>query len=207
MTTVPRLWPQATIVCLATGPSLTAADVDACRGRARLIAIKDAIRLAPDADVLYGAGGDNARWWQKHGPTLQAFAGLRYALHDDAATWATVLRNTGPTGLERDPGGLKTGKNSGYQAINLAVHLGAARILLLGYDQYQAPNGPKYFFGNRPATDQNRSPFVDFLPTFETLVAPLQALGVSVVNCSRETKLTCFPRRPLAEVLDAEVAA
>jgi len=44
---VPRLWPGETFVCLASGPSLTQADVDYCRGKARVIAIKDVLHLAP----------------------------------------------------------------------------------------------------------------------------------------------------------------
>ena len=50
---MPRLSDGGTIVCLATGPSLTQADVDAVRGQAdAVIAISDAVDLAPWADVL-----------------------------------------------------------------------------------------------------------------------------------------------------------
>ena len=36
---------------------------------------------------------------------------------------------------------------------------------------------------------------------FPTLVAPLRAAGVEVVNCSRSTRLDCFPRGTIEEVL------
>lgn len=200
--TVQCLWPGATIVCIASGPSLTPADVDYCRGRARVLAVKDAIRLAPWADALYGAGADGGGWWKRNGPAISWFEGPRFTLDPAAAAWATVLRDTGFTGLDTDPSGLKTGKNSGYQAINLAVHLGAARIVLLGYDLQEGAGGKQRWFGNHPW--QTRSwfelgPMV--APLFETLVAPLQALGVRVVNASRATRLTCFDRAPIDQAL------
>jgi hypothetical protein len=196
---VPCLWPGETIVCLGAGPSLTQADVDACRGRARVIAIKHAIEKAPWADVLYGAGKDRGQWWQRIGPTLTSYAGLRYTLDEAAAQWATVLQHDVVSeGLDARPTHLRTGHHSGYQAINLAVHLGAAKVVLLGYDM-QRTHGQDHWFG----AHHHRvvPPFELFLRTFPTIVEPLRARGVTVVNASRETALDIFPRLPLEEAL------
>jgi len=193
---VPRLWPGATIVCLGGGPSLTREDVAHCEGRARVIAINDAYLLAPWADVLYAC---DARWWRWH-QGVPGFAGLKYGLERECRHFkgVQVLEQTGIEGLEAAPTGLRTGKNSGYQAINLAVHLGAARVVLLGYDM-QRTGGREHWFGNHP--NGSRSPYDAFARRFASLVQPLRALGVSVVNCSRHTALTAFPRQPLLEVL------
>ncbi len=193
---VPRSWEGETAVLLGTGPSLTQADVDACRGTARILAIKDAIQWAPDADCWYGC---DAPVWAYYGPRCLAFAGLKYTLDPKAAAWAQVLQNTGFTGLESTPTGLRTGKNSGYQGIGLAVHLGVRRIVLLGYDLQADPNGRTHVIARPYST--RVSPFRDFLPLFATLVAPLAALGIPIINASRETALTCFPRLSLAEAL------
>ncbi len=189
---VPRLWPESTIVCLAGGPSLTPADVDACRDRGvRVIAIKEAIRLAPWCDLLYAC---DAKWWNHYGPTL-TFQGPRYSL--EPQQYAVKLRETGPTGLELDPTGLRTGRNSGYQAINLAVHLGARQIILLGYD-LQPDGRQDHWFGQHP---WKLRPCYGWEPLFETLVAPLAAAGVSVLNASRRTLLTCWPHMSIDEAL------
>jgi hypothetical protein len=193
--TVPRAWEGQTAVCLATGPSLCQADVDACRGRAKLLAIKDAIRLAPDADCWYGC---DAKVWKHYGDRVR-FDGPKYTLDPQAAPWAGVLRNTGFLGLETVPSGLKTGKNSGFQAINLAVHFGVTRIILLGYDMRVGAKGQTHFT-KRPYSS-TLSPFAAFLPLFETLIAPLQALGIRIINATRSTALTCFPRLTLDEAL------
>lgn len=190
---VERLWPGSTVVCLGSGPSLTKADVESVRGRARVIAVNDTYRLAPWADVLYAC---DSKWWRWH-KGVPTFAGLRYSLDLRAQAFGvSVLRNSGMTGLEPDPSALKTGHNSGYQAINLAVHLGAERIVLLGYDMRG-----DHFFGSHP--DQSRPPFALCLKRFQTLVEPLAAAGVTVINASRKTALTVFPCASLESVLEA----
>jgi hypothetical protein len=194
---VPCLWPNSAVVCIAGGPSLTEADVAFCQGKARVIAINDAYRLAPWADVLYAC---DASWWHWH-KGVPSFTGPKYALQAAAAHWpgVTVLRNTGEQGLEVDPSGLRTGRNSGYQAINLAVHLGATRILLLGYDMQLGPQGERHWFGDHP--HRRDSPYDAFLERFASIVEPLGQLGVSVINCTRRTALMVFPQQALAEAL------
>lgn len=199
---VPALWPGDTFVCIGSGPSLTQSDVDACRGRAPVIAIKDVIRLAPWADVLYGAGDDalGDTWWKRHGPSL-TFPGLRYCMDPRARAWASVLKMDGERGLTDKRDSLTTGGHSGYQAINLAVHLGATRIVLLGYD-LQSRGGVQHFFGEHQHGAPGRKlPFDLFQFHFPSMVPALAARGVTVVNASRETALTIFPRVSLEEAL------
>ncbi len=196
--TVPALWPGETVVCLGGGPSLTQADVDACRGRARVIAVNDAYRMAPWADVLYGC---DAAWWNAH-KGVTTFSGLKYSLEPKAAIWpgVQILRNAGREGLCLERDALCTGSNSGYQAINLAVHLGAIKVVLLGYDM-QATNGKSHWFGEHPSPLARGSQYSRFRRHFATLPKPLQAAGVTVVNASRVTALTAFPCLPLEEAL------
>jgi hypothetical protein len=196
---VPRLWPGETFVCLGSGPSLTQADVDACRGRARVIAIKNTVEMAPWADVLYGAGSDAGgnTWWSREGASLQ-FDGLRYTLDPQARNYASVLTLGPEGGLTSDPGQLAHGHHSGYQAINLAIHLGAARVVLLGYDMQQT-DGKDHYFGKHP--HEKRLPYALFMMWFPSIVPALEERGVSVVNASRETALDLFPRMNIYEAL------
>lgn len=198
MITVPKLWPGSTIVCIGGGPSVTPADVDALRGLARVIAINDAYRLAPWADVLYAC---DQKWWGWH-QGAPSFTGPKYSIESSIpVTWpdVQVLKNTGQFGLELDPSGLRTGLNSGYQAVNLAKHLGAAKILLLGYDM-SADGTQTHWFGEHP--DGQPSPFPQMRDAFDTIVEPLQAAGVTVINCSRRTALRAFACAPLEQELD-----
>lgn len=197
---VPRQWPGSTIVCLATGPSLNQADVDACRDRARVIAIKDAYNLAPWADVVYGAGVDQTKWWQRNGKrVVAAHQGLRFTLDPAAAEWASLLQWGAEQGLSTDPARLALGRNSGYQAINLAVLLGAAKIILLGYDMKRAAGEQENFFVGPTKGPVHR--YAEWQPFFRTLLDPLARLGVSVINCTPDSALECFPKMTLAEAL------
>lgn len=211
--TAPELWPGATFVCIAGGPSLTIAQVEACRERecagskVRVIAINDAYRLADFADVLYFC---DDKWWQWHNKKLAGWKGLIVrmdgGLYNFGDARLKVMKNVDTGGLCEARDGLNTGRNSGYQAINLAVHLGARRILLLGYDM-QAPlvNGkPKnHWFGDHPG---GTSPgvYTDMLPWFDTLVKPLAKLGIEILNCTPGSALRSFPLRSLDEALPME---
>ena len=201
---VSRLWPGETVICLGSGPSLTQADVEVCRGQARVIAVNTSYQLAPWADAIYAC---DERWWQWH-KGVPGFPGLKYALETGAARFpgVQVLQNTGIRGLETSPHGLKNGRNSGYQAIGLAYHLGASRILLLGYDMQIGPDHQERWHGAhdphaKTDPDQFMRRMAMFREVFESIVRPLQNAGVRVVNCTRQTALTVFPQMALEEAL------
>jgi hypothetical protein len=92
------------------------------------------------------------------------------------------------------------GMNSGYQAINLAYLMGATHIVLLGYDM-QPTGGKQHWFGEHP--DELRTGPLQsmFAPKFVRLALDLEAAGIRVTNCTRETALTCFKRASLQETL------
>jgi hypothetical protein len=170
----------------------------------RVICINDSYRLAPWADVLYSS---DRRWWP-HYKGVASFEGSKFGVgsgHGKANPFTgypeiRVLKNTGYSGLETEPNGLRTGRNSGYAAINLAVHLGAARILLLGYNMSHQ-NGA-HFFGNHPAgLNQSAGLYPSFRRSFDSLVEPLKAAGVEVINCTPNSSLHTFPMRNLRDVL------
>jgi len=125
---------------------------------------------------------------------------MKFALTKMSSAYGvTVLRNTGASGLEHDPTGLKNGRNSGYQAMNLAVHFGVTRIVLLGYDMAPGKEGRAHWHTDHPV--RLASSYRHFRKQFETLLAPLAKVGVEVVNCTRRTALECFPCAPLESVL------
>lgn len=204
---LPRLCDGGTVFCLATGPSLTSFDVDAVRGHGTVIAVNDAHQLAPWADVLYSSD----RYWWNYYRGVPGFKGVRATIEFSPGRYAKelakvapamfFLKNTGHQGVETNPAGIRTcGQNSGGAAVNVAVHLGAKRIVLLGYD-CGVPGSKRHFFGDHPRPLNQISPFPTWRTAFEQMRAPLDALGIEVVNCSRSTSITAFRCAPLAEVL------
>jgi len=88
------------------------------------------------------------------------------------------------------------GGNSGHQAVHLAYNLGASRIILLGYDF----GGEGHWFGDHPGSLRSGHAFNKWLAEMAYLAQALAAQGVEVINCSRETAITCFPRKSIAEI-------
>lgn len=201
---VPRLMSAGTVAVLGSGPSLCRADVEACRVLEGVICVNDTYKLAPWALALYAA---DEKWWTWHSGA-PAFAGrYRYTLAGEVARkWKGVvaLRRGSETGLSSDRTRVALGRNGVYQAINVAVHFGASRILLLGVDMSLGPRADgkgksDHFFGHHP--DNTKPEFAECLRRFETLVRPLRDAGVEILNCSRRTALTAFPCVPLEEAL------
>jgi hypothetical protein len=212
---VPRLWPGCTMVILASGWSLASGhlqpmgvnrwltpDVEFIRGKARVIAINNGYQLAPWADVLYAC---DHRWWQWHSG-VPAFEGKKFALTTLSGRWpgVTVLKRGGTDGLALNPNSLATGSNGGHQAINLAVHLGATRIILLGYDMQRGPKGQEHWHPDHP--QKGRNPYPQWRRLMATLVKPLQDRSIEVLNCTRSTALECFPCARLEDVLTEPMA-
>lgn len=170
---------------LATGPSLTQSDVDAVRGL-KVIAVSDAYKLAPWADVLYSS---DARWFWAH-PEAKSFAGLRCCLEEVKG----VTRIDGQGLVGENP------SNSGFHAVNLAVRYGAKRIVLLGFDM-KAQKERTHFFGKHPAQLERPHPYKQWIKNFTALAADLSARGIEVINCTPGSALKCFPKMELADVL------
>lgn len=175
---------------------------------------------------MYFADG---RWWEWHDAGVacktlglsaaevqqrfREFAGQKVSIWgneshkilDDAVF---RLRNAGDDHkggvLSTQPNGLATGRNSGFQAINLAVLAGAARILLLGYDMKARAEQP-HWFGDHPLPTSPRT--IDgFVHGYNKLARHMPP-GVEIINCSADTALTCFPRAAIESVLPDPLAA
>ena len=190
-----------TIVVLGCGESLTQADVDYCRGKAEVLAVNDAYRLAPWADWHYAA---DVQWWGMYFRQVKSdFHGECYTQSDQAAEWYGLkyIKSVDEPGLSRDPMVIHQNGNSGAQAMNLAYHLGAQRIVLLGFDLCGS-----HFHGQHPAPLNNPIPlsFQVWQQGFHALAEGLAWEGIKVFNCSRHTKLTGFTRGNLETILGDE---
>ena len=200
--TVPLEWTGETCFILGCGPSLRGFDARVLRGRGRVIAVNDSFRLAPWADVLYAC---DLRWWQtRQAGVRDLWAGRRMVTLENEIDGVLRLRNSGEDGLETDPGALRTGKNSGYQAIGLAYHFGASRIVLLGFDMRLGRHGELHW--NERSDGQTPQGFAGtlalMLPKFETLRKPLATAGVQVVNATPGSALRVWPMVRLGDVLN-----
>lgn len=166
----------------------------------RVLVVNNTWELLPTADVLYAS---DQSWWELHLRNVtsqfqgECWTASRLIAHRTGIHFIKV-RDT--PGLSVEPGTVSSGANSGYQAVGLAVLFGAREILLVGYDM-QHTYGMKHWHGNHPAPLAQEVPVEGWRRRFGPLATDLQAAGVRVINCTRETALDCFPRGDLAQCL------
>ena len=181
----PRIWDGDTVAILASGPSMSQSVADTVRGRCAVIAINDTYKLAPWADMLYACDRD---WW-KVNPHAMAFSGLKVSMQP--VDGVLQVQNGGRIGFDSRPTHIKNGSNSGYQALHLAAHMGASRVLLCGYDMRMV-GGKTHWFGEHEGILRKASPYIDWRGNFAVLAPELAARGVQVVNCTPGSGLECF---------------
>ena len=182
------------VLIIGSGPSLTRADCDTLKKRVPTIAINNAVFFAPWADYLYA--GDE-RWWKFYLEDISWYRGERVT-HQPFGGYRTFGRR---------PGFARFGGNSGHQAVQFAAaDLGADRIILLGFDhKYLNPykkTQVTHFHGDHPKPLGNAH-HVDHWPRLmERTARDLVRMGVSVVNITRDTALTCFDLMSLEELVE-----
>lgn len=196
------------VVIAATGPSLTAevaAKVRRARWpdeKCRVIAVNDAYRLLPYADILYAC---DASWWTIHGPDVKSsFHGERWSTLQPKATDKVAAEYelnlvAGEHGslFSSDPGLIRYGSNSGFQALNLALLKGATRVVLVGYDM-RVIGKQRHFFGDHPKGLSNATIYTNFIPHF---VRAAKDCKVPIVNATPGSALPCWPKKSLDEAL------
>lgn len=197
-----------TVACIASGPSLTHQQVNMCKKKGvKVIAINDSYKLAPWADILYAC--DN-KWWEWHN-YVSEFKG-RKITHEQLDRWEKIkegeilsdmpnpsleiMVSDGKSVYDDRPLGhsqslIKHGGNSGFQAICMALLMGASRVVLLGYDM-KPKNGVSHWFGEHPNGKQSDSRYVEWLKEFPDLKKFADSRNQQIINCTPDTNLKCF---------------
>lgn len=202
-----RRWAGRCIVA-ASGPSLTEDVAAACRGE-RVIAVSDAYRMLPWAEVTYAC---DAAWWEIHRVgTLGRECWTSHSLSpkNDKRSLPdlgmNVIEGRDAAGFSRDPAVIHYASNSGFQAVNLAILFGADPIVLIGFDMRDV-EGKRHFFGNHKAPLRDGHQFGPWIRSFAKAA---DNLGPSprIINATPGSALTCFPMMPLDEALNMRIAA
>lgn len=200
--TIPRMWAGGTVAVLASGPSMTPEVAQAVRAAGvYTIAVCNTWEMAPWADLAFA--GD-APWWHKYHAATAGFAGLKACLEETPFADVLLLRNGGKQGFDTDPSTLRTGGNSGYGAVHIAAHAGAARILLCGFDMR---GGHWHSPHQWPLYQGGEGHFPKWIARFATLAPELAARGIEVLNCTPDSALDVFPMARLEDALQATEVA
>lgn len=141
-------------------------------------------------------------WWHEYGAEVDGDFEL-WTTSREAARIYTLnhIHGEGGGGLPRNAGSIRLGGNSGFQAVSLALHFGARRVTLLGYDMQIPATGRTHWHGDH--SHKLGNPMQQRMSAWHRHFADLAGLvKVPIVNATRETALKCFPRLELAEALE-----
>lgn len=199
--TIPRIWDDATCVLLGGGPSLKDIDLTRLAGE-HVIAVNDAYKLGPWDAMYFG----DVAWYERNYVALSVFSGLKVTTHERLANEPgikAVRRLNAPYGISRDPSTLYWNLSSGAEAIQLAVHLGATRIVLLGYDMRKIGQDRNWHREHPDWNDPRKLPYDKFQRPFPQIAADLMDMGIKCVNATPGSALTVFPIMDPDDVLPA----
>lgn len=203
--------PGAVIVA-APGPSLVHAHLERFR-LPDVLAVTSAFLAVPHASHVYAC---DRKFWDE-------YAGQIRARHPGAQLWAAADGRAHHAGVNTvdladvpasrgsyapapdfcsEPGKIHSGRNSGYQAMNLAKLLGYSLLLLVGFDMRKVDE-KQHFFGEYSSVKLRRdSPYRDWIPHFRTVTT---SADFRIVNCTPGSAIDAFPMGRLEDFL--EVAA
>jgi len=113
-----------------------------------------------------------------------------------------------PLGISRRPGFISWNRNTGGAAINLAYHLGAKRIFLLGFDMnlgkghYQHWHSAYNSAAKKGPKDHRHLPFRRHLQCFSAIARDAGELGIEILNVSMTSAIKEFKKITLKEALE-----
>jgi hypothetical protein len=204
--TRPRPWAGATVYIIGGGRSLEGVDLSALKDE-RVIGTNMAFRFGADIiDALYF---HDAEFLEEHEDELRAFPNPIYThCHQAIGREGFRVMYKRLRGVSMDDGRLAFNSSSGGAAINLAAQLGAARIVLLGFDMHNHgdPMRPNWHDENAIALRRNygiqQRSYDEYRKCIEVDIVPaLKRLGIQLVNGSDEPRLTGVPAVSISDAI------
>lgn len=212
-----------TAIIAGTGPSITQEILDICndaraQGKVKIFGANLAYR-GFDVDVLHGC---NSQFWEYYLGTDPILRNCDF----DKWTTRPELINRYPglnyiqeiwaDGLSTDPDYIHAHHGTGPQVINIALHYGIKRMLLVGWDMSypkdydgqakQIGSGKRHYFGEYPAHLQHW-PSVDIVEgKLNGLIREMETIkpedyGIEIINCTEGSAMKCFPFGKLTGIL------
>jgi hypothetical protein len=153
----------------------------------------------------------DSNFFSRYKNDLAVFKGLRVCCDPQAGkeNWVKFLARDAEhsRGISPDRGKVGWNHNSGAAAISLAVHTGAKRIILLGFDMKLADNNMQHWhdlYGKGEVTNPRtiqKLPFERHLRGFGQIKKDADKLGVEIINCSPQSMITDFRKMTIKELL------
>lgn len=207
-----ELWPDSTVFIIGGGESLIGFDYSPIKNY-RIIGVNNAygdLVKKTDKKVYYAPRdwvdvcffGDT-RWFEWHRESLKSYSGLIVTSLQNlkSVPWIKCINRSNKEGIEKNKNLLSWNRCSGLSAINLAVHFGAKKIILLGFDMKKGNGRDNYHNDHLVNADIKYNPYERFMKSVPHIKADADKLGIEIINTCMDSGMDHFPKVPFEEVL------
>lgn len=208
-----------TAVLIATGPSVTDEQINYIKekhaqGRCKVLTLNNVYQKVPFTDMHLSCDFPWWRWYYPRDKALRDLPCPKYTWHPDIAKQFNIdyIQGEVKPGLSADPSIIHINHGSGPMWINMALHLGIEKLILIGHDMRYAPDykpqqrkpgsTPRHYFNEYPGPLQHwpsvkvglSKPGVldGLIDVYKKMVPQVNAAGMDVVNCTPGSALTVF---------------
>lgn len=181
-----KQWEGKTVVCIASGPSLTPNDCNLVKQSGLpTIAVNTSIKMADFAEVLYA--GDLS-WWDNN-LWAEQLTVQKWTCSERAARKYNINYHEahGPY-------------NSGLRAVQFAIDNGAYRVIMLGFD-CSIKNGSHWHGDHESGKNPTNSSTRQWARQFFRVTGQAKLAGTILINCSRYTELEGIDKGDLEQEL------
>jgi hypothetical protein len=193
------------VFILGGGPTLLESLEGADLKKKNVLGVNSSFCLGLWVDVCF-FGDAKFYWWNRNG--LDRFQGLKITINDlsknryrsvEGRKGINVIKRGKFKGMENCPNKIGWNKSSGAAAINVAYHLGAERIVLLGYDMRFINDKKNWKPHVREHTHMNS--YGNFLKGFDAIKKDVEKLDLEILNATPDSALKAFPMVDIGKVI------
>jgi hypothetical protein len=201
-TPIPNLLEESedkTIYIIGGGPSLKEFNWKLLEGK-NVLCVNRAFQVVPWALATFWTDSRFYRWYQTE---LKEFNGIKVAcrysqLYDKDVI---LVKSTGGHSIDLDAHCVKAGNNSGYGALNVAFHLGAKKIYLLGYDMWS--DAGKTHWHDGYITSHNHGIYDRaMIGDFSKAQAHYKKVGINLYNANPKSRLESIKKCSIKEAIE-----
>lgn len=227
----PRIWEKGECWIIGGGPSITqqfhipSEVVEAVKEKRlplsayspymesihskHIIGVNMAFKLGDWVDFCFF--GDDG-WYKDHRAELTQFKGVRVSCapifkrsiyNNNKEKIKYLLQDPKKShGISDVPYTVCWNANSGAAAISLATHLGAKKIVLVGFDMQLDADGSSHWHKEYQLNPAKRSVFPRHLRGFPIIAEDAKRMGVTILNASPDSAITNFPKMTVEAILN-----
>ena len=200
------IWEGETAFIIGGGPSLKGFDFTPIKHR-NVIGVNNSYRFGSWVDVCWF--GD-LKWWNWHKKELKTFKGI--VAHCNTRSdiinckWLVPYERRGPLGIDTTPNCVSWNRCSGFSAINLAYHMGAKTIFLLGFDMNHDGSQRNWHNDHQETVTLKDAEgrYKHYLTACKHIQKAAKRLNLRIINGNPNSAIVEFPKMTWGQFLKEE---